>query len=142
MWSLDECREKVLEGLIPRGTILGTLLGKVQHLRFSPDDRVIAMCAGNKILMLDSESRSTLVELEGHQGPVTAAEFCTWRAHVVISVSEDRSFKVWDHRIGSLIYSSPVLAGNLELFRVFYQEATSQHILLVCVLVPRWSCDI
>lgn len=111
MWSLDECREKVLEGLSPRGTVLGTLLGKVLCLRFSPDDRVIAVCAGSKILMLDSESRSTLAVLEGHQGPVTAAEFCAWQAHVLISVSEDRSFKVWDHRTGSLIYNSPVLAA-------------------------------
>ncbi|XP_074189966.1 WD repeat-containing protein 27 isoform X6 [Rhinolophus sinicus] len=125
MWSLDECREKVLEGLIPRGTILGTLLGKVLYLRFSPDDRVIAMCAGNKILMLDTESRSTLMELEGHQGPVTAAEFCTWRAHVVISVSEDRSFKVWDHRIGSLIYNSPVLAAS-PLLSLLVVEGSEQ----------------
>lgn len=135
MWSLDECRENVLEGLSPRGTVLGVLLGKVLCLRFSPDDRVIAVCAGSKILVLDSESRSTLAALEGHQGPVTAAEFCAWQAHVIISVSEDRSFKVWDHHVGSLIYSSPVLAGNLVLIHAFCQEATSQRTLLVCVLV-------
>lgn len=35
-----------------------------------------------------------LVELEGHQGPVTAAEFCPWQGQILISVSEDRSFKV------------------------------------------------
>ncbi|KAF6270245.1 WD repeat domain 27 [Rhinolophus ferrumequinum] len=125
MWSLDECREKVLEGLIPRGTVLGTLLGKVLYLRFSPDDRVIAVCAGNKILVVDTESQSTLVELEGHQGPVTAAEFCTWRAHVVISVSEDRSFKVWDHRVGSLIYNSPVLAAS-PLLSLLVVEGSKQ----------------
>lgn len=35
-----------------------------------------------------------LVELAGHQGLVTAVEFCPWQAHVLISLSEDRSFKV------------------------------------------------
>ncbi|XP_070459149.1 WD repeat-containing protein 27 isoform X2 [Equus przewalskii] len=112
MWKLDECREKVLEGLTPRGTVMRTLLGKVLCLRFCPDDRVVAACAGNKILVLDVESLSTSAELEGHRGPVTAAEFCAWRARVLVSVSEDRSFKVWDHRLGSLIYSSSVLTGS------------------------------
>uniref|UniRef100_A0A9L0JWE9 WD repeat domain 27 n=1 Tax=Equus asinus TaxID=9793 RepID=A0A9L0JWE9_EQUAS len=55
MWNLDECREKVLEGLTPRGTVMRTLLGKVLCLRFCPDDRVVAACAGNKILVLDVE---------------------------------------------------------------------------------------
>uniref|UniRef100_A0A8C0LAJ5 WD repeat domain 27 n=1 Tax=Canis lupus dingo TaxID=286419 RepID=A0A8C0LAJ5_CANLU len=94
MWSLDECRQKVLQGLSPRGVIMGTLLGQVLCLRLSPDDRTVAVCAGNKILMLDIESRSILAELEGHQGHVTAAEFCPWQTHIIISVSEDRSFKV------------------------------------------------
>ncbi|GAB5572062.1 WD repeat-containing protein 27 isoform X14 [Prionailurus iriomotensis] len=94
LWSLDECRQKVLlAGLTPRGLVLGTLLGKVLYLRLSPDDRAAAVCAGNKIFMLDTESRSTLAVLEGHRGPVTAAEFCPWQTHIIISVSEDRSFK-------------------------------------------------
>ncbi|KAK2507168.1 LOW QUALITY PROTEIN: hypothetical protein MC885_012846 [Smutsia gigantea] len=97
--------------LTPRGIILGTLLGKVLCLRFRLDDRVAAVCAGNTVRVLDVESRSTLAELEGHRGPVTAAEFCPWRANIIISVSEDRSFKVWDHRMGSLIYSSSVLTA-------------------------------
>ncbi|XP_027407892.1 WD repeat-containing protein 27 isoform X13 [Bos indicus x Bos taurus] len=61
--------------------------------------------------MLDLESRSPLAELDGHHGPVTAAEFCAWQTHILISASEDRSFKVWDHRMGSLIYSSSVLTA-------------------------------
>lgn len=42
-------------GLTPRGLVLGTLLGKVLYLRLSPDDRAAAVCAGNKIFMLDTE---------------------------------------------------------------------------------------
>ncbi|XP_058145701.1 WD repeat-containing protein 27 isoform X2 [Dasypus novemcinctus] len=55
LWNLDECKEKVLQGLIPRGIVIGTLLGKVLCLRFSPDDHIVAVCAGNKIFMLDIE---------------------------------------------------------------------------------------
>jgi hypothetical protein len=40
---------------------------------------------------------SVLAELHGHRGPVTAVQFCPWQADVLISVSEDRSFKVeWE----------------------------------------------
>lgn len=45
-----------------------TLLGKVLCLRFCPDDRVVAACAGNKILVLDVEVRfEHLREVSGAQ---------------------------------------------------------------------------
>ncbi|XP_047714961.1 WD repeat-containing protein 27 isoform X3 [Prionailurus viverrinus] len=125
LWSLDECRQKVLLGLTPRGLVLGTLLGKVLYLRLSPDDRAAAVCAGNKIFMLDTESRSTLAVLEGHRGPVTAAEFCPWQTHIIISVSEDRSFKVWDHHAGSPLYSSAVLTAS-PLLSLLVDEKSQQ----------------
>uniref|UniRef100_A0A8C8WQS0 WD repeat domain 27 n=1 Tax=Panthera leo TaxID=9689 RepID=A0A8C8WQS0_PANLE len=105
LWSLDECRQKVLLGLTPRGLVLGTLLGKALYLRLSPDDRAAAVCAGNKIFMLDTE----VAVLEGHRGPVTAAEFCPWQTHIIISVSEDRSFKVRAWAPG-YFRSSPLLS--------------------------------
>ncbi|XP_054578582.1 WD repeat-containing protein 27 [Eptesicus fuscus] len=118
MWRLDECREKALQGTDPRGLVLGTRLGEVRCVRFSPDDQMAAVCAGNRVLVLDVQSRTARAELEGHQGPVTAAEFCAWQAHVVVSGSEDRSFKVWDCRAGALMHSSAVLTASpvLSLF--------------------------
>uniref|UniRef100_A0A8I3RSL7 WD repeat domain 27 n=2 Tax=Canis lupus familiaris TaxID=9615 RepID=A0A8I3RSL7_CANLF len=136
MWSLDECRQKVLQGLSPRGVIMGTLLGQVLCLRLSPDDRTVAVCAGNKILMLDIESRSILAELEGHQGHVTAAEFCPWQTHIIISVSEDRSFKVWDHHVGSLIYNSPVLTAFPLLSLLI--DAKSRQLVTGCANGQLW----
>ncbi|XP_069899553.1 WD repeat-containing protein 27 [Globicephala melas] len=44
-------------GRFPRGTVLGTLLGKVLCLRPSPTDHVTAVCAGNKVFTLDFELR-------------------------------------------------------------------------------------
>ncbi|XP_045400694.1 WD repeat-containing protein 27 [Lemur catta] len=125
VWDLEECRENVLQGLIPRGTVVGTLLGKVLCLRWSPDDRAVAVCAGNKILLLGVENPSVLAELEGHLGPVTAVEFCPWQANTVISVSEDRSFKVWDCRMGSLMYTSSVLTAY-PLLSLFIDAASRQ----------------
>ncbi|XP_045017833.1 WD repeat-containing protein 27 isoform X1 [Bubalus bubalis] len=131
VWGLDECRQEELQGwpdtfsswrwrgsglelrlrATSAGAVLSTLLGRLLCLRLSPDDRVVAVCVGNKVLMLDLESRSPLAELDGHHGPVTTAEFCAWQTHILISASEDKSFKVWGHRMGSLIHSSSVLTA-------------------------------
>ncbi|KAK2114836.1 hypothetical protein P7K49_009102 [Saguinus oedipus] len=87
---------KLTLGLVPRGTLMGSLLGKVLCLQLSPDDQVVAVCAGNKIFTLDIETQAVLAKLQGHLGPVTAVEFCPWQAGIIISVSEDRGFKVSD----------------------------------------------
>ncbi|CAN0501842.1 unnamed protein product [Rangifer tarandus platyrhynchus] len=136
MWGLDECRQKELQGRLPRGTVLGALLGRVLCLRLSPDDRVVAVCAGNRVLMLDLESRSTLAELDGHHGPVTAAEFCAQQTRVLISASEDRSFKVWDHRMGSLIHSSSVLTASPLLSLLV--DPRSQQLVAGCTDGQLW----
>ncbi|XP_076782679.1 WD repeat-containing protein 27 isoform X8 [Arvicanthis niloticus] len=122
VWNVDECREKTLKGLTPRGTILGSLLQTVLCLRFSLDDRAVAVCAGNKISVMDVEKQSVLVELKGHGGSVTAVEFCPWQAHTIVSVSEDRSFKVWDFCMGSLIYSSSILTAYPLLSLLINEE--------------------
>ncbi|XP_006876245.1 PREDICTED: WD repeat-containing protein 27 [Chrysochloris asiatica] len=125
LWNVDECKEKALLGEAPRGTVLGTLLGKVLCLQFSLDDRAIAVCTGDKILMLDAKSPSVLAELRGHQAPVTALTFCAGQADLLISVSEDRCFQVWNHHVGTSVYTSPVLAA-CPLLSVLVDEDTKQ----------------
>nr|XP_048277416.1 WD repeat-containing protein 27 isoform X2 [Myodes glareolus] len=122
MWNVDECREKTLRGVTPRGTVLGSLLQTVLCLRFSPEDHAVAVCAGNKVSVIDVE-QSVLVELQGHQGSVTAVEFCPWQAHILISVSEDRTFKVWDYCVGSLIYNSSILTAYPLLSLLICEES-------------------
>ncbi|XP_064411245.1 WD repeat-containing protein 27-like [Latimeria chalumnae] len=112
IWDVIECRRKALQGLMPRGTVIGTLLGNVLYLSFSPDDQNVAVCCGNKIYLLNTEEEVILSVLEGHIGPVTAVEFCSWQINVLVSVSEDRTFKVWDSSSASLIYQSAVLSAS------------------------------
>ncbi|XP_074000764.1 WD repeat-containing protein 27 [Numenius arquata] len=127
VWDLDECTQKVQEGLSPRGIVIGTLLGMVLHVRFGPDDQQVAVCAGNCIYMLSAKNEAVLAELDGHQAPVTAAEFCTWEKSMLISVSEDRTFKVWDYSTGQLIYQSGVLTA-FPLLSLLIDEKNKQMI--------------
>ncbi|NXT18550.1 WDR27 protein, partial [Syrrhaptes paradoxus] len=144
VWNLDECTQKMQEGLTPQGIVIGTLLGMVLHLRFSPDDQQVAVCAGNRIYVLSAKSEATLAELDGHRAPVTAAEFCMWQKNMLVSVSEDRTFKarklskwlhiftffflkVWDYSTGQLIYQSGVLTA-FPLLSLLIDEETRQLI--------------
>ncbi|XP_010288671.1 PREDICTED: WD repeat-containing protein 27, partial [Phaethon lepturus] len=113
--------------LTPRGIVIGTLLGMVLHVRFSPDDQQVAVCAGNGIYMLNAKNEAILAELDGHLAPVTAAEFCTWEKSMLISVSEDRTFKVWDYSTGQLIYQSGVLT-TFPLLSLLIDEENKQVI--------------
>uniref|UniRef100_A0A8B9Q6V0 WD repeat domain 27 n=1 Tax=Apteryx owenii TaxID=8824 RepID=A0A8B9Q6V0_APTOW len=122
VWNLDECARDVLQGLTSRGIVIGTLLGMVLHVRFSPDDQQVAVCAGRRIY-----NDAVLAELEGHLAPVTAAEFCTWEKSMLISVSEDRSFKVWDYSTGLLIHQSAVLTA-FPLLSLLIDEENKQII--------------
>ncbi|KAG8504736.1 WD repeat-containing protein 27 [Galemys pyrenaicus] len=124
-WDLDGCREQALRGLAPQGTVRGSLLGHVRFLSCSPEDGTLAVCTGARVLVLDLQGQSAPLALEGHLGPVTAVEFCPQQAGVVISVSEDRTFKVWDHRAGALLYSSPVLTAH-PLLSVLADAGTEQ----------------
>ncbi|XP_053524686.1 WD repeat-containing protein 27 [Artibeus jamaicensis] len=139
-WRLDECREQALRGVGPCGAVLGTPLGKVLCVRCRPDDRAVAVCAGNQVLLLDIQARSVLARLQGHQGPVTAAEFCPWQPDVVISVSEDRCFKVWDCRAGSLLHSSPVLTAAPLLSLAVDEE--SQQLAAGCAEGQLYVCSL
>ncbi|XP_064269996.1 WD repeat-containing protein 27 isoform X2 [Passer domesticus] len=127
VWNLDECTQKVQEGFRPRGTVIGTLLGMVLHIRFSPDDQQVAVCAGNQIYVLSAKNEAKLAELDGHLSPVTAAEFCTWEKNMLISVSEDRTFKVWDYSTSQLIYQSGIITA-FPLLSLLIDEENKQII--------------
>ncbi|KAK2522600.1 Wdr27 [Columba livia] len=53
--SLNLNNNKIVAGLTPQGIVIGTLLGMVLHVRFSPDDQQVAVCAGNQIYMLNAK---------------------------------------------------------------------------------------
>ncbi|XP_068795215.1 WD repeat-containing protein 27 isoform X3 [Struthio camelus] len=72
-WNLDECARDVLRGLTPRGIVIGSLLGMVLHVRFSPDDQQVAVCAGKRIYMLSAKVWDYSTGLLVHQSAVLTA---------------------------------------------------------------------
>ncbi|NWI84461.1 WDR27 protein, partial [Pitta sordida] len=141
VWNLDECTQKVQEGFMPQGIVIGTLLGTVLHVRFSPDDQQVAVCAGSRIYVLSAKDEDILAKLDGHLASVTAAEFCTWQESMLVSVSEDRTFKarkfylslclfylkVWNYSTSQLIYQSGIITA-FPLLSLLIDEDNKQII--------------
>uniref|UniRef100_A0A673CJK6 WD repeat domain 27 n=1 Tax=Sphaeramia orbicularis TaxID=375764 RepID=A0A673CJK6_9TELE len=128
VWDIELCRKRTREGKVAGGTVIGTLLGEVVHLSFSySDDRVVA-CAGATAYILNSKKQEVLSALTGHLGPLTSAEFCPWSSDVLVTTSEDRTFKVWDLKNESVYYQSFVLSAAPLYSLLFLEE--NRHVVV------------
>ncbi|XP_075059619.1 WD repeat-containing protein 27 isoform X2 [Mixophyes fleayi] len=123
IWNLNECRQASLQGQLPRGHVIGTLLGTVQHLGFHPCEKLVAACAKTKVFILNTEREEILADLEEHEGPVTAAEF--YRDNLLVCISEDRTFSLWDYCTEHLVYRSGILSA-FPFLNMYIDEENEQ----------------
>ncbi|KAM4591508.1 WD repeat-containing protein 27 isoform 2-T2 [Odontesthes bonariensis] len=121
VWDIELCRMRTQEGKVAAGIVIGTLLGEVAHLAFCFSDERVAACSGASIYVLSSKREEVISTLTGHLGPLTSAEFCPWNKNVLVSISEDRTFKVWDLKTEAVFYQSFVLSGS-PLLSVLFME--------------------
>ncbi|XP_073483964.1 WD repeat-containing protein 27 isoform X1 [Aquarana catesbeiana] len=122
-WNLNDCRRDVLQGLLPRGLVIGTLIGDVQHIAFHFNEKLVVTCAGTRVFILNSQKEEILAELAVHQGLVTGAEF--WVDSFLVCISEDRTFSVWDYRAGHLVYQSGIISA-FPLLKMYIDEENEQ----------------
>ncbi|XP_061083570.1 WD repeat-containing protein 27 [Conger conger] len=127
VWDIEQCYRRDIEGLIASGVVIGTCLGRAQHLSLCSENEKVAVCSGAKTHILNIQKRELVVSLSGHLGSVTAAEFCPWDGHVLLTSSEDRTFKVWDLRTEECLYQSSVLSA-FPLLSLFISEEKRQLI--------------
>uniref|UniRef100_A0A665WZ81 Uncharacterized protein n=1 Tax=Echeneis naucrates TaxID=173247 RepID=A0A665WZ81_ECHNA len=124
VWDIELCQKRVREGKeIISGTVIGTVLGEVVHLSFCVSDERVAACSGASVHILSSKRKEVISSLTGHLGHLTSAEFCPWNEDILITTSEDRTFKVWDLKTGDVCYQSFVLSAS-PLLSVFFLEDT------------------
>ncbi|KAJ7987498.1 hypothetical protein DPEC_G00327120 [Dallia pectoralis] len=127
VWDVQRCYSKARAGVVPSGTVIGTTLGEVVHLSFSAGDERVAACSGDKVYILSSKIEDTLSVLAGHLSPLTSAEFCPWKPDILVSISEDRTFKVWGLE-KDIIYESAVLSAS-PLLSVFFLVNSRQLVI-------------
>ncbi|PFX32770.1 WD repeat-containing protein 27 [Stylophora pistillata] len=94
------------------GIAVGKDLGHVQHLSFSMSDRLITACIEKEIWVINIQTSKLDTLLEGHTSIVTCAEFSPKNESIVVSISEDRTFKVWNIEQSCLVYQSAILSAH------------------------------
>ncbi|XP_024153529.1 WD repeat-containing protein 27 isoform X3 [Oryzias melastigma] len=128
VWDIEKCQKQTQNDEVATGMVIGTLLGKMINLSFCFCDERVAACSEAVVYILSSKTQETLSVLTGHLGPLTAAEFCPWNENILISTSEDRTFKVWDLKTETVLYQSFVLSA-FPLLSVLFLE--SERFLIV-----------
>lgn len=123
IWNIHKCTQAAQQGLLPRGDVIGTLLGTVQHLGVHPNKQLVAACASARVVILNAEREEILTELAVHLGPVTAAEF--WCDNLLICVSEDRTYSIWNYYTQHLIYQSGIISA-FPILKMYIDEETKQ----------------
>ncbi|KAL0983864.1 hypothetical protein UPYG_G00133990 [Umbra pygmaea] len=137
VWDIEHCYRRTRDGVVASGRVIGTLLGKVVHLSFCPLDQRVSACTGDKVYILSSKMEDVLSVLAGHLAPLTAAEFSPWKTDILVSISEDRTFKVWCLKKDEIIYQSAVLSAT-PLLSVYFLEK-SRHLLTGSADGQVWS---
>ncbi|CAI9599139.1 unnamed protein product, partial [Staurois parvus] len=122
-WNLNDCKRDFLQGLLPRGLVIGTLIGDVQHIAFHCNEKLVVTCAGTRVFILNVQRKEILAELAVHQGLVTGAEF--WADNFLVCISEDRTFSVWDYQAGHLVYQSGIISA-FPLLKMYIDEENEQ----------------
>ncbi|XP_078129687.1 WD repeat-containing protein 27 isoform X2 [Sander vitreus] len=121
VWDIELCQKRTKEGKVAAGTVIGSLLGEVVYLSFCFSDERVAACSGATVYILSSKRHEVISTLTSHLGPLTSAEFCPWNKDILVTTSEDRSFKVWDLNTEAVCYQSFVLSAS-PLLSVFFLE--------------------
>jgi len=106
IWDLSNPTESC------KGDIFFAKPGNVSKICFDNSCNKIAIASDNKIIIVSSHKTSHEGSLEGHHAPVNDIKFCPHYSSTLVSISDDRTFCVWDTREFSLVYRSSIITSS------------------------------
>ncbi|KAJ9442765.1 putative WD repeat-containing protein [Diplonema papillatum] len=107
---------------------------KAEKLAVNSDSTRIAVSYGRNVLVWDVEADAAVALLEGHTAGLQQLYFtdsADGKGEVLITTSDDRSYKVWDYDGGALLYQSAIVSAHAVLCvadtRQGGEEGTTEH---------------
>ncbi len=93
---------------ITTSKLLATDFGQVSHISFCQSKfwNGIAFCVDQMIVLFDLDRQMSVMQLEGHASCVRQATFLHQEQLHLLSISDDRTFKIWNISDKKCIYSS------------------------------------
>lgn len=86
--------------------------GDVTALSINNSNDIIAVGVDFKILLLKESKKDAPTILEAHRGMITKLAFCPHYSATLVSLSDDRSFCVWDIRDSLLLFQSKIISSS------------------------------
>jgi WD40 repeat protein len=82
------------------------------HLAFSTDSKCLLACEQDVIEVYDAQNGALEARLEGHLGLVSMAYFFPNTSSRIISLGDDRGFKIWDLVQKQCLYESGIISAK------------------------------
>ncbi|KAK7488017.1 hypothetical protein BaRGS_00020762 [Batillaria attramentaria] len=112
VWNVRKCQQQMARNEQVRGAVILSHPGDVSHVSFSVDAELVAVCVDCVVKIVSISQATVVAELAGHGAKVTGAEYCPHYASTLVTISDDRTFKVWNVKDLSLIYQSTIVAST------------------------------
>ncbi|GFO24603.1 WD repeat-containing protein 27-like [Plakobranchus ocellatus] len=105
LWNLmEDCQSEI------KSELFFSNPGDATCICFNNTDDVIAIAVDCQILLLKSKLGKPFAVLEAHRSMITGVKFCPHYSSTLVSISDDRTFCVWDVVNMSLLYQSTIIA--------------------------------
>uniref|UniRef100_K3WJZ5 Uncharacterized protein n=1 Tax=Globisporangium ultimum (strain ATCC 200006 / CBS 805.95 / DAOM BR144) TaxID=431595 RepID=K3WJZ5_GLOUD len=96
---------------ISKVTLCKKLQTEPSSVAFDHTGTLVALCCDRIVQVFVADRSEVLVTLEGHLARVTKCAFHPIHHHLLITCSEDRTFKIWDLAAKALLFQSSVLSA-------------------------------
>ncbi|KAL5463788.1 hypothetical protein EMCRGX_G032722 [Ephydatia muelleri] len=114
LWDIGECYSRNSAAKMQQQVVLTSLSKETAgSASFNDTSSLVAVCRGCDVLVFTTKLCQLDTTLVGHSAPVTGAVFSTRHSNLIITISEDRTFKIWDLVQSSVAFQSAIISASV-----------------------------